>query len=318
MVKSICNAVVEIPANQQFRRATDRYAYQCYGLSIRADRILPELLGVTSNEEEREVEIVEGVINLEMPATNQMAYRPVSPEVVVIQWPKVGALRAERGRFLTYQMEPDADPLVFRMFIYCQGLGVLLQQRGLLVLHASCVRFGQRTIAFAGTSGDGKSTLAAMCCEHGAEMLADDVLAVSAEANTAPRAWPGFARLKLRPEISSRLTFAQGGGRPIGEYGKSLHATNGRPPTACSNLDRVYFLSEGSSVKIEVPGVREALPLLIQHSYGRALIPYLKLEAKHLTQCGALMRAQIVRRLRRPRDLELLRDTIEVLRRDLE
>jgi len=309
--------MAEIPTNQQLRQSTEGHLYQCYGLRIRADRALPELLGSGNAEHPCDIQVVEGEIDLAMPTADQIAYRPVSSGNIVVQWPAVGALRVENGCAITYQMTPGADPLVFRMFLYCQGLGVLLQQRHLLVLHASCVLLGEHAVAFAGVSGEGKSTLAAMCCERGGRILADDVLAISFEPAPEPMAWPGFGRLKLRPEISRRLTFPADEGRPIGEYGKFLHSAGTLAFDAPARLDRIYLLGRGAAVEIQRLGLREAFPQLVHHSYGRALIPYLQLEALHFWQCSTLIGAGIVRRLSRPRDLDFLSATLDAVCADL-
>jgi hypothetical protein len=54
----------------------------------------------------------------------------------------------------------------------------LLTLRGHLVLHASAVAVGDVALAFVGQSGQGKSTMAALMCVDGAELLTDDVLTV--------------------------------------------------------------------------------------------------------------------------------------------
>ncbi|MDN5939474.1 MAG: hypothetical protein L0H83_12550, partial [Salinisphaera sp.] len=50
----------------------------------------------------------------------------------------------------------------------------LLALAGETVLHASAVTVNGRAIAFAGHSGSGKSTVAAMACAQGAGLLTDD------------------------------------------------------------------------------------------------------------------------------------------------
>jgi hypothetical protein len=55
---------------------------------------------------------------------------------------------------------------------------VLLALRGETVLHASAVAIEGSALAFVGQSGRGKSTLAALMCVDGAELVTDDVLAV--------------------------------------------------------------------------------------------------------------------------------------------
>jgi hypothetical protein len=57
---------------------------------------------------------------------------------------------------------------------------LLLTLRGFAVLHGSAVRWDTRTIVFAGYSGAGKTTMAALCCAAGAELVTDDVVALQA------------------------------------------------------------------------------------------------------------------------------------------
>jgi hypothetical protein len=54
----------------------------------------------------------------------------------------------------------------------------LLALRGETVLHASAVAIEDSALAFVGQSGRGKSTLAALMCVDGAELVTDDVLTV--------------------------------------------------------------------------------------------------------------------------------------------
>jgi hypothetical protein len=55
---------------------------------------------------------------------------------------------------------------------------LLLNLRGHLVLHASAVAIDDIALAFVGDSGRGKSTMAALMCIDGAELITDDVLSV--------------------------------------------------------------------------------------------------------------------------------------------
>lgn len=57
-------------------------------------------------------------------------------------------------------------------------LTIACYQRGLLPLHASAVRLGDRLVAICGYSGSGKSTLAAMLIERGGQLYEDDMVVV--------------------------------------------------------------------------------------------------------------------------------------------
>jgi len=73
-----------------------------------------------------------------------------------------------------------------------------LMARNEVVLHASAVYADGVTVAFVGSSGMGKSTLAMLCCAAGAQVVADDLLRVTWEADEA---WwiGGTSELRLRP-----------------------------------------------------------------------------------------------------------------------
>jgi len=62
-------------------------------------------------------------------------------------------------------------------------LGMMLRLSGQALLHASAVRWRGHGIAISADSGHGKSTLAALLCQHGASAWTDDVLAYT--PNTA-------------------------------------------------------------------------------------------------------------------------------------
>lgn len=58
---------------------------------------------------------------------------------------------------------------------------LLVALRGHAVLHASAITYGHHTIVFAGPSGMGKTTAAALCCAAGARFISDDVVSLEGE-----------------------------------------------------------------------------------------------------------------------------------------
>ncbi len=90
----------------------------------------------------------------------------------------------------------------------------VLALRGETVLHASAVSIESSVFAFVGQSGRGKSTLAALLCVDGAELVTDDVLTV--DPGPPVTCVGGAAELRLRsaaaviaqtqPERPTRLT----------------------------------------------------------------------------------------------------------------
>ena len=68
--------------------------------------------------------------------------------------------------------------------------------RGSTMLHASAVAIDNHALAFVGSSGQGKSTLAGLFCAAGAPLVTDDVLLVSAEPR--PMCVGGASEIRLR------------------------------------------------------------------------------------------------------------------------
>lgn len=81
-------------------------------------------------------------------------------------------------------------------------LAFQLYLRGHPVLHASAVEMNGTALAFVGSSGQGKSTMAALQCSDGAALITDDVLRVDLDG-TVPRCHLGATELRLRTGSSA-------------------------------------------------------------------------------------------------------------------
>lgn len=80
----------------------------------------------------------------------------------------------------------------------------LLARRGYTVLHATCVAYGERAVAFVGASGAGKSTLAMSAVQNGARLLADDCLVLD-RADTRFEVLASYAGSRLWSDSASAL-----------------------------------------------------------------------------------------------------------------
>lgn len=119
-----------------------------------------------------------------------------------------GAHLLRVGGICDFEISPDAAEITCRPYpavdaewiqILLRGTvaGLLLDLRGQPSLHASAIEIGGRVIAFAGGSGAGKTTTAAMFCTAGARLVTDDVLSVEFD-EMQPRCRLGSIELRLR------------------------------------------------------------------------------------------------------------------------
>lgn len=82
------------------------------------------------------------------------------------------------GKEILVDPAPFLDENVVRLIILGTGFGLLLRQRGKAALHASSVCINDKVVAFVGTTGCGKSSLALASVERGNKLVADDVTAL--------------------------------------------------------------------------------------------------------------------------------------------
>ncbi|HEX2086604.1 MAG TPA: hypothetical protein VHF89_13050 [Solirubrobacteraceae bacterium] len=81
-------------------------------------------------------------------------------------------------------------------------LGLLLDLRGDVAMHASAIEVDGAAIAFTGPSGSGKTTVAAVACAAGAPLITDDVLRIEV-GRRPPVCHRGATALRLRPHVAA-------------------------------------------------------------------------------------------------------------------
>ncbi|WP_083897087.1 hypothetical protein [Azospirillum sp. B506] len=102
------------------------------------------------------------------------------------------------GRDITVEiLRDEGEATGWRAFLLGVGLALLCDQRGVFPLHAATLRVGNRTVALAGDSGEGKSTLAFALTRRGHRLLSDDLTVLRDDGPGGTTVLPAFPRLKL-------------------------------------------------------------------------------------------------------------------------
>lgn len=117
--------------------------------------------------------------------------------VIILRFPGYADyhIGATRTSVLCYPC-PDIDNATLDHLFKNQVVPLLLNASGYHVFHGASVTFGAGAIAFLGSSGLGKSTLATAFAQNGAPFLSDDVVLI----NSAPDGfivYPGDASIRL-------------------------------------------------------------------------------------------------------------------------
>jgi preprotein translocase subunit Sss1 len=230
--------------------------------------------------------------------------------------PEIGQFWIQKNQ-ITVQPSSGVDEKVLSSCILGTAFSVLLQQRGLLVLHASAVIIDGKAIAFIGFSGAGKSTTASAFMRSGYPVITDDVLAIRFNAGY-PEAIPSYPIIKLLPDAVEAL----------GHNAKELPLLHASSHKRIQNFDyetlqvayplhRIYLLSKGDRHEIEELSTTETLFALTHQS--RAVKNLIAPEAKklHFQQCAELAKTKRVFRLRRKPGLDELAEIVKLVETDL-
>ncbi len=276
------------------------FTYVAYGLGIHSALELPELVPGPAPPDV--VVRLGRVPDVPSPPPAGGHLLSVTDGEARLAWPEVGTILLRRGEEITVDPRPGVPPELLRLYLLGPALGVLLHQRGLVVLHASAATVAGGAVAFLGHSGDGKSTTTAALHARGGAVVADDVLAVDLDAPAGPTVVPGFPQLKLWPDAVSAL-----GENP--EALPRLYANEekrAKVPSiramAPQALRRLYVLANGEPLGLEPLGGHTAVFELLQHAYIAPALEQLG-TSSFLARCARLAATVPVRRLRRPRDL---------------
>jgi hypothetical protein len=201
-------------------------------------------------------------------------------------WPAVGATQKD-----------------IEIFLLGPVWATLCHQRGLLPLHASAILSDGHITAFAGSSGVGKSTAAAMMSLLDYELFADDILTIDFDQNFIPGAWPYLRRLKLRDDSITQLALTSAA--PVSER---LDKEKYFVQPKCMADDKWYRLERLYLLEIDPTSTRnsidrivgaEAVRALIGQTYHFNFVVGTRRFNNHLTFCTQLASKIAIYRLRR-------------------
>jgi len=165
-----------------------------------------------------------------------------------LSWSGVGKLVATDGRRLTIHPAAGAEPSALSVAAAGAGLGMLLEQRGFLVLHGSCVQIGAGAACFVGASGVGKSSVASALVGRGHRLVSDAMTVVSFDSHGATAHF-GPPQLKLWPDALKRLS-APLGVETVFDSEKLLCAVQAASTEGTVRLERIYSLAASEVVTI--------------------------------------------------------------------
>lgn len=299
--------------------------FRAYGLLFDSDFPIPEMTAAGSSQGPSSVG---GDVRIRLGRTPEHLDAPLSrskdheedAERFLMWIEGVGRYLVTGGTEIVVEPAPGADPHEVRVFLLGTGLGVLLHQRGFLVLHASGIGTGDGAVLFAGESGAGKSTLLAELLRRGYRMLVDDVCAISLTSGAPPTVVPSYPRTRLWGTTAARLSIDTSGlTRTRPQMDKYERQLPDQFWDQTAPLARIYHLTghdeDGFSLTDLEP--MDAFQTVLENTYRERFLDGLARRREHFDLAARVARAAQVIRVRRPIEGFRLQELADLIEEDM-
>jgi len=226
-------------------------------------------------------------------ATKRGATWQIAGDRFLLQVPNVARFLLRGGREIMFEPAPGVEPAEVSIFLIGTVFGILLHQRGEIVLHASAVRVAGKAVLFCGASGTGKSTLAAALAQRGFPSVSDDLCAITLSAGL-PTVQPDGRHLKLWAQAIEKLDLAGRRGAPVRKQLEKFFVEPGEAFGEPLPLGAVYALREArppQAAGIERPNVVDAALILRRNAYRPLLVNRMEQKADYFRAATAIANA---------------------------
>lgn len=292
------------------------HCYQVYGLNLRSDFLLPELI---SGGDGGDLYIQKGQVTLPAMENSNIPRQGIEARFgstvseAYLEWPGVAKFAATGGERLI--VEPTATAIerkLLSLYILSEALGLILHQRNILLIHASAILIGNQVVIFAGYPGAGKSTTAAAFAKAGYPVLSDDMVAIELTPEQGAVVLPGFPQVKIWPASMEGLGYDSTHlERLFPSSRKRVIRQFDNFPTQATSLSNLFFLEKGDEFSFTPMAGPEAILTMTKFFscpsdllQGRAL-------ARHFQQCTQILKQAGVWVLKRPDSFQRLHTFVD-------
>jgi hypothetical protein len=294
------------------------HSYRISGLAVLSQLELPGAIGVSADDGKADITVRLERVPEALPSCSASGPTwDMHGDTVLLRVPRLARFLIKGGRDICVELESGATARDASGFILGASFGILLHQRGALVLHGAAVAEDGNAIAICGHSGAGKSTLAAALCRDGFEFVADDICVVSPDAGRRPIVLPDGRQLKLWRESIDKLELAGRQGEAVHSHFEKYFIEPEASAATAPRLSVIYVLSEarppfkGAIYALALP---DAMRMLDYQTYRPELQAKLGSKPQMLAQGAAMFGYAKIFQLVRPRGFERLKETVAMMR----
>jgi hypothetical protein len=294
------------------------HSYLISGLHVSSELELPGVISEDANARPIDVSIHRSAVPMTLDgATTGGPAWEMAGEIFLLRVPGLGRFGITAGHDIAVEIEPGVTELDAAGFVLGAAFGIILHQRGALVLHGAAVAKDERAIAICGPSGAGKSTLAAALCANGYSFVTDDICVVGLDEHRHPIVLPDGNQLKLWKESIDRLDLVDRQGEAVRERFEKYYIHLSDACCQPSSLSAIYVLREARpplKAGIEHLALADAMRMLEFEAYRPGLRATMAQKPEMLAHAAATLGHAKVFLLIRPLGFNHLQETVAALR----
>lgn len=291
-------------------------SYNIAGLIVESEINLPGLIAAKSEAVFPDVTVRLGPVPeaLEGESASGPTWQMTGSQFL-LRIPNVARFLLENGQSICVEREYGEEDDV-AIFLIGTVFGILLHQRGQIVLHASAVNVGGKAVLFCGPSGAGKSTLAAALGKRGYSLVTDDVCAVNFRDGELPMVQPDGRQLKLWAQAIEKLDLTGERRQPVRNQLQKYYVEQAQTAPAPLPLGAVYVLREARppyKTGIERPNVVDSARLLHRNAYRPLLVSRMNQKTNYFRAAAAMANTAGIFHLTRALDFATMPQVIDGL-----
>jgi hypothetical protein len=295
------------------------FHYRISGLSVASELALPGAIPV-ADAPTSDAEVTVRRVSAIPVAANPQILGPnwsLDGDRFFLRVPRVADFLVTAGKDIAMQLAPGVAEGDAVVFLLGTAFGVLLYQRGRIVLHASAVQVGDAAVLFCGKSGAGKSTIAAFLNERGHAHVTDDVCCIEFDAEGHPVVLSDGRMLKLWLDAAAAIDAGDRKGAAVRSMIEKYYVEPASPLRASApRVAAIYALREQRAplaAGIEQPTPLDAAQILRRGLYRARLMATMGLSGTFLAKVMEIQRAAAVYYLTRPFNMACMPETVSRL-----
>lgn len=285
------------------------YKYFGFGLCIQSQMEFPEFL--PSSFEQEDIRIIIGRIpqKFDTYPDYNIVFSDVSEEIYYLNIPGVARYFVTNGKLVIIDPYSNSEEKTIRMFFLSSVMAALLVQRNQILLHASAIIHNDKLVLFIGSSGAGKSSIAAEMTKRGYSLFSDDicVLNTGTDDDKPMTVYASYPMMKLWKKTihaleDNRFSTSHKIRPNADKFGYFFHDIFKTKPLP---VKKIFLLNPNPEQKgyesKKISGI-EAFEWLSKNTYRAQFILDNKIQAIHFESISQLIRKTEMLMISRPLD----------------